>query len=117
MEKEASLLKTEAYNVVNTFGRMAEDLNQLLIESAKYEDYVKWQKHLCWEVNQTNLGLTKFCLDFPVFLLTIHQSDYFEINQIPQEEASAEASMATSLVDVHLVQPITNIYCSTNICT
>lgn len=60
---------------------------------------------------------TKFCLDFPVFLLIIHQSYYFEFYHIPQKEVSAEASMTTSLADVHLVQPITNIYCSTSICT
>lgn len=49
-----------------------------------------------------------------IFLLTIHHAEFY---QIPQKEVSVEVSMATSLVDVHLVQPITNNYCSTNICT
>lgn len=80
---------------------MAEDLNQLLIKSGKYEDYVKMAEASLL-ASKSDQSWAKFCLDFPIFLLTIHQSDYLEFYQIPQKEHSAEASMAT-LADVHLV--------------
>lgn len=41
----------------------------------------------------------------------------YKCYQIPQKEVSSEASMVASLVNVPLVQPINNIYCSTTICT
>ena len=52
-------LSTQDYfqwnNFENTFGRMAEDLNQWSLVSEKYEEYVTWQKYLCWQDNQMNL--------------------------------------------------------------